>query len=72
MEENSDIADFNLSPGCFGTDIIQKCTKWSQIGVHGLKIGQIFAKFQCASFLVRKNPETKQNKINKLKYNLKS
>ena len=32
------IADFNLSVGCSGTDIIQKCTKWSQIGVHGLKI----------------------------------
>ena len=28
--------DFSLSGGCFGTDIIQKCTKWSQIGVHGL------------------------------------
>ena len=47
--------DFNLSGGCFGTDIIQKCTKWSQIGVHGLKICQIFAKFQCASFPIRKN-----------------
>ena len=30
--------DFNLSPGCFGTDIIQQCTKWSNIGVHGLNI----------------------------------
>ena len=47
-------ADFKLSPGCFGTDIIQKCTKWSQMGVHGLPIGQILAKFQCACFLVRK------------------
>ncbi len=48
------MGDFvSLSVGCFGTDIIQKCTKWSQIGVHGLKIGQIFAKFQCASFLIR-------------------
>ena len=45
--------DFSLSAGCFGTDIIQKCTKWSQIGAHGLKIGQIFAKCQCASFLIR-------------------
>ena len=43
------ISDFNLSGGCFGNDIIQKCTKWSQIGVHGLIIGQVFAKFQCAS-----------------------
>ena len=50
-------SDFNLSGGCFGTDIIQKCTKWSQIGVHGLKIWPIFAKFQCASFLIRKNLE---------------
>ena len=46
--------DFNLSPGCFGRDIIQKCTKWLQIGVHGLKIGQISAKCRCASFWVRK------------------
>ena len=44
--------DFSLSPGCFGTDIIQKCTKWCQMGVHGLKLGQIFAKFRCESFLV--------------------
>ena len=45
--------DFSLSGGCFGTDI-QKCTKWSQIGVHGLKVGQIFAKFQCAFFWFEK------------------
>ena len=43
-------SDFNLSGGCFGTDIIQKWTKWFQIGVHGLIVGPIFAKFQCASF----------------------
>ena len=53
----SHFTDFHLSPGCFGTDIIQKCTKWSQIGVHGLKSGQIFAKFQCASFLTWRNVE---------------
>ena len=46
--------DFNLSEGFFSTDIIPKCMKWYQIGVHGLKIGQIFAKFQCVSFLIRK------------------
>ena len=46
------LSDFSLSGDCFGTDIIQKCTKWFQIGVHGLKIGQIFAKFQCVSFLI--------------------
>ena len=51
------IADFNLSGGCFGTDIIQNCTKWSNIGVHGLSFGPIFAKFQCASFLLRKSDE---------------
>ena len=49
--------DFNLSVGCFGTDIIKKSTKWSQIGVHGLKIGQTFTKIQCASFSIRKNVE---------------
>ena len=48
-------SDFNLSGGCFGTDIIQNCTKWSNIGVHGLSFGPIFAKFHCASFLLRKN-----------------
>ena len=40
-------SDFSLSVGCFGTDIIQKSTKWFQIGVHGLKFGQIFTKLQC-------------------------
>jgi hypothetical protein len=38
QQHHKHISDFNLSVGCFGTDIIQKCTKWSQIGVHGLKI----------------------------------
>ena len=56
-KKQSHLSDFNLSVGCFGTDIIQKCTKWSQIGVHGLKIWPIFAKFQCASFLIPKNQE---------------
>ena len=49
--------DFSLSPGCFGTNIIQNCTKWSNIGVHGLKIGPIEAEFQGASFLIQKNAE---------------
>ena len=49
--------DFNLSPGCFGTDNIQNCTKWSNIGVLGLKIGPIEAEFQGASFLIQKNAE---------------
>ena len=48
-------ARLQLKPGLFWYGIIQKCTKWSQIGVHGLKIGQIFAKLQCASFLIRTN-----------------
>ena len=51
------ISDFNLSGGCFGTDIIQNCTKWSNIGVHGLIFGPIFAKFHCASFSIRNNKE---------------
>ena len=48
-------ADFNLRGGCFGTEIIQRCTKWSQIEVHGLKIWPIFAKVKCAPFSVRTN-----------------
>ena len=51
------IADFNLSGGCFGTEIIQNYTKWSNIGVHGLSFGPIEAEFQGASFLIRKNAE---------------
>ena len=49
--------DFNLSGGCFGTEIIQNATKWSNIGVHGLSIGPIEAEFQGASFLIQKNAE---------------
>ena len=45
------VADFHLSPGCFCTDI-PKRTKWFQMGVHGLKIGQIFTKCQGACFWV--------------------
>ena len=55
--------DSNLSPGCFGTDIIQTWTKWSQMRFHGL-----FAKFQYASFLVRTNQEKTQEMLNILKY----
>ena len=40
---NTPLTDFNLSAGCYGTDVIRKCTKWFKIGAHGLKIGQIFA-----------------------------
>ena len=50
-------SDFNLSPGCFGTEIIKNCTKWSNIEVHGLSIGPIEAEFQGASFLIQKNAE---------------
>ena len=50
-------ADFNLSPGCFGTEIIKNCTKWSNIGLHGLRLGPIEAEFQGAFFLIRKNAE---------------
>ena len=49
------LADFNLSGGCFGTEIIQNCTNWSNIGVHCLRLGPIEAEFQGASFLVQKN-----------------
>ena len=53
-------ADFNLRWGCSFTDIIQKCKKWFQIAVHGLKIRPILAKIGCTSFLIRKNVETWQ------------
>ena len=49
--------DFILNGGCFGTDIIQNCTKWSNIGVHGLSYGPFVAKLRCASFLFQKNEE---------------
>ena len=55
--------DFHLSPSCFGTDMIQKCTQWSQMRVHRLKFGQVFAKFQCASFLVQKILQTRKRCI---------
>ena len=48
------IADFNLSGGCFGTDIVQNYTKCSNIEAHGLIFWPIFAKFQCAFCLLRK------------------
>ena len=48
------LTDFNLSGDCFGTDIIQNCTKWSNMEVHGRSFGPIFAKFHCASFLFQK------------------
>ena len=51
--------DFNFSGGCFGTDIIQNCTKLSNIGVHPLSFGPIVAKFHCVSCLIR-------NKIRKI------
>ena len=51
------LSDFNLSGGCFGTEIIQNCMKWSNIGVHGLRLGPIEAEFQGASFLIQQNAE---------------
>ena len=50
-------ADFNLGRGCFGTDIIRNCTKLSNIKIHELIFGPIFAKFDCASFSIQKNGE---------------
>ena len=63
--------DFNLSEGCFGTDIIRKYKKWSQMGVHGLKIGQAFAKIQCMSSVVRKKHKRTQHMLNILEYDYK-
>ena len=54
---NTHLTDFNLSGGCFGTEIIKNCTKWSNIAVHGLSFGPIEAEFQGASFLIQKNTE---------------
>ena len=52
------------------TCIIQKCTKWSQMGVQGLKVGQIFANFQWAFFLIRTNRKKKRKQmVNILKCN---
>ena len=39
-----------LKRGLFWYRHYPKCTKWSQIGVHGLMFLPIFAKFQCAFF----------------------
>ena len=39
------------------------CTKWSQIGVHGLKLGHIGAIFQGASCLVQKTQKTNSTHI---------
>ena len=51
-------ADFSLSGGCFGTDIIQNCTKWSNMGLHGLSYGPFVAKLRCASSLNSKKSRT--------------
>ena len=57
VKTKTQFSDFSLSPGCFGTEIIKNCTKWSNIGVHRLRLGPIEAEFQGASFLIRKNAE---------------
>ena len=51
---------FSLNGGCFGTDIIQIFTKWSNVGVHGLSYGPFVTKLHCASFLIRKHQENWQ------------
>ena len=58
------IPDFNLSDGCSYTDIVQFFTKWSQIGVHRLKLGQIVAKLQGAFFLKAPQHKSKHVKFN--------
>ena len=62
---HTNCADFSLSGGCFGTDIIQKCTTWYQIGVHGLKIWQIFTTIQ---FAIRKKWKLQDGRQNKHKH----
>ena len=49
------IYSFKFRVGYFGRDIIQKCTKWSQMGIHGLIFRQIFAKCKGASSSIRKH-----------------
>ena len=46
-----------LKRGLFWYHIIQNCTKWSNIGLHGLSLRRFGAKLRCASFLTRKNEE---------------
>ena len=43
-----------LKRGLFWTDIIQNCTKWSNMGVHGLSYGPFGAKLRCAFFYFEK------------------
>ena len=46
--------DFNLSGGCFGTEIIQV---HEMVKVHGLRLVPIEAEFQGASLLIQNNAE---------------
>ena len=69
---------FSLSGCCFGTGIIQNCTKWSNMGVHGLSYEPFVAKLRCTSFLLRKNQEqwqygpTKHKNVDREKKSLRS
>ena len=48
-------ADFILSGGRFGTHIIQNCTKWSNVGVHGLSFGPILRQISLRLFSTLNN-----------------
>ena len=61
------IADFNLSGGCFGTDMNQNCAKLSNIGVHGLIFGPMFDKFHSVCFSIWKHVGKLQYGQTKLK-----
>ena len=52
----------NWRVSCYGTNIVQKCTKWSQMRVHRLISGQIFAKFQCVSVFSRRGANLVKSK----------
>ena len=55
QENVLNVPDFNLSGGCFGTDIIKKCKKWSQIGVHRLICLTNLREFSMRVFFNSKN-----------------
>ena len=47
--------DFNLRVSCFGTDIIRKCTKWSQMEIHGSCTTRFSRTFNEQSFKFEQN-----------------
>ena len=57
-----------LKRDCFGTGIIRKCTKWSEIAVHGL-FRQCFAIFRRAVVLNLEKHLKTHNELKKSKWN---